>query len=792
MITNSTGYNFKVSFLRLAGEAAICVAVAALFAVTPSHAAPGATDTKSSQIAAEDQIPSEILAQGMKSLRRGAFGEAIVQIEAALPQLDRERDAGIMCDALVMLAQANQLTGKYRKALGNLERALPLARALMDKRRTASTLGGIGNAHIGLGNWDLAAKNLDEGYGLSMEAGATDLTAVILINRGNLLVSRTKNSEAVAAFRESAELAEKAGNASLAASATVNAATAAMRSGDYAGARSLLEKGSERLRISDGSYAGNYSRINAGLVYSDLINKIPGQGEPLARQAYSEFSAALAAAEKADDIRTVSYAYGYLGKLYENDHRYEEALELTRRAIFAAQQKNVTEALYRWHWQTGRILAGMGNIDEALASYRHSLRYLQAIRGEISSCYANPESSYHKTASAVCAELVDLLLQRASRLNPGESMEPYLAEARETLEALKVFELRDYFRDDCIDAARVVEKKLDAVSDKAVVVYPVLLPNRVELLVSFSGQLKRFTLPVGVEELTREVREFRKKLVKRTTWEFLPHAQKLYDWIIRPLEKDLDAMQLDTLVFVPDGPLRTIPMAALHDGTRFLVNRYPIAITPSLSLSDPRPVKREGARLLSLGITEAVQGFPGLPYVSDELSTIKGLYGGEQLINTQFRLSNVERQLKKEPFSIVHIASHGQFGGDLDSTFLLAFDEKFTMDRFAEYVGLFKFREEPLDLLTLSACETAAGDDRAALGLAGVAVRAGARSALATLWHVNDPASFDLISEFYLQLRKPGSTRAAALQTAQLKLINDQRYDHPGYWAPFLLINNWL
>ena len=152
----------------------------------------------------------------------------------------------------------------------------------------------------------------------------------------------------------------------------------------------------------------------------------------------------------------------------------------------------------------------------------------------------------------------------------------------------------------------------------------------------------------------------------------------------------------------------------------------------------------------------------------------------------------MELELKKEPFSLVHIASHGQFGGDVSETFLLAYDEHFSMDRFGEYVGLFRFRDEPLDLLVLSACETAAGDDRAALGLAGVAVRAGARSALATLWHVNDPGSYELIVEFYRQLRSPDISRAAALQAAQLKLAGDMRYEHPFYWAPFLLINNWL
>ena len=115
--------------------------------------------------------------------------------------------------------------------------------------------------------------------------------------------------------------------------------------------------------------------------------------------------------------------------------------------------------------------------------------------------------------------------------------------------------------------------------------------------------------------------------------------------------------------------------------------------------------------------------------------------------------------------------------------------EKLWLDRF---IGLFKYRDDPLELLTLSACDTAEGDDRAALGLAGVAIKAGARSALATLWEVNDEVSAQLVVDFYKELRDPSVSRVGALRRAQLKLLEDPRYDHPGFWSPFLLINNWL
>jgi CHAT domain-containing protein len=478
--------------------------------------------------------------------------------------------------------------------------------------------------------------------------------------------------------------------------------------------------------------------------------------------------------------------------LYEDEHRYSEALQLTRRAVFAAQQVNAPESLYRWQWQTGRLLKALGKNDDAISAYRRAVATLQPIRQELYVSYGSTRSSFRESIGPVYFELVDLLLQSAASMPARDQYEPYLIEARETVELLKAAELRDYFRDDCVDAARSRITRLETVSQGTVIVYPILLPDRTELLVSLPSGLKRFAVPVGADTLTQEVRGFRQKLEKRTTREYLLHAQKLYDWLIRPLEPDLASITVDNLVFVPDGPLRTIPMAALHDGKQFLISKYAVAITPGLDLTDPRAIKRENMKVLAVGLTESVQGFSPLPNVAAELQSIQALYGGDLLLNQNFLVSRLEKELRDERFTIVHIASHGRFEGDFAKTFLLTFDDKLTMERLDQFVGLFRFRDEPLELLALSACETAAGDDRAALGLAGVAVKAGARSALATLWHINDPASSTLITEFYRELRDPSVSRAVALQRAQLTLLHDPRYQHPGYWSPFLLINNWL
>jgi CHAT domain-containing protein len=532
--------------------------------------------------------------------------------------------------------------------------------------------------------------------------------------------------------------------------------------------------------------------VNIGLGYFDLRPNLPDAKESLLLLAHKALSEAGTTAESIGDRRTASYAWGHLGRLYEEEHRYQEALQLTRRATFAAQQVNAPESLYRWEWQTGRLLKKLGTIDDAIGSYRRAVRTLQSIRPELTVSYGAPQTSFRETMGPVYFELVDLLLQRGASLQDRNQAGPYLIEARETIELFKAAELRDYFRDDCVDTALSKITTLDVVAQTAVVIYPILLADRTELLLSLPSGLKRVLVPVGAETLTEEVRQLRRRLEKRTTREYLPHAQKLYNWLIRPLEADLAASSIDTLVFVPDGALRTIPMAALHDGKQFLIAKYAVGITPSLSLSDPRPLKREDMKVLAVGVTEAVQGFPALPNVAAELQELQTLFGSQNLINREFLAANFEKRLKEEQFSIVHVASHGEFGNDVENTFLLTFDDKLSLDRVNEMVGVFRFRDDPLELLTLSACDTAAGDDRAALGLAGIAIKAGARSALATLWNINDEAAVDLVLDFYRQLKNPATSRAVALQRAQLKLIENPRYEHPGFWSAFLMINNWL
>jgi CHAT domain-containing protein len=643
--------------------------------------------------------------------------------------------------------------------------------------------------------WGSVALRADAAQRCETPAGATPVAvgelspAAAALARGNRLLSEGAPAEALSAYEKSERLAREADGEPLALRAGANAARAAVEAGRVETAEAHLER--VEAAVDGVADAGERAALRIHLARSWLrlapLRRKPEWGR---LRAAAILQRAAHDAEIAADARLFSYALGYRAELYAQAGQRDEAQALARRALIAAQQADAPDAAYRWHAQLGRLQRSAGDRGAALASYRQALAVLSEVRGQLAA-NAGGEVAFRAEVEPLYLELVDLLLRRAGEMD-AEPRQALLAEARGVLEDLKAAELREYFRDPCLDAQR---KASPDVIPRTLVVYPVLLPDRLELIVGASGQLERYAVPVGAEALEAEVRALRRTLEKRTTREYLRPARRLYDWLIRPLEPALARGEIDTLVFVPDRVLRTIPLAALHDRAsgRFLIERYPVAITPGLTLTDPRAIDRGAVRLLAAGISESVQGYPALENVKSEMRAVTAAFPGEQLLDGSFRAARFEDEVTGRPFGIVHIASHGEFSADSASSYVLAYDEKISMDRIADWIATTRFRSErPLELLALSACQTAAGDERAALGLAGVALRAGARSALATLWSVNDRATAELVAEFYAQLEDPGRSRAEALQGAQVKLMHAYHFRHPAYWSPFLLISSWL
>ncbi|QZZ21209.1 CHAT domain-containing protein [Leptothermofonsia sichuanensis E412] len=586
-----------------------------------------------------------------------------------------------------------------------------------------------------------------------------------------------------------------------------------------------------------------------------LVNEAPAQSPvPTLGDQGAEFAQieailnrALTVTRHLGDGRTESYALGNLGRLYRYSQP-DQALQLTIQAQLVAQNANAGDSLYRWQWQAGQLRRDRGEGLPAIASYRQAIATLKTIRSDIVAASRDLQFDFRDAVEPVYRELIELLLEqetgegkqkaeergeaRGERRQKAEGKRqkaenrmagrfyssPFLEEVLDVLESLKLAELQNFFGDDCVEVAQFAGDRSPTGQDRTAVLYSVILNDRTDMILRLpgasteanspvaagkavpaaatppaDGRLIAYSVPLGGHQMQLEIDQLRRHLEDRATLEYRAQAEKLYDLLIRPLEAELAAAQPHTLVFVNDGALRNVPMAALYDGQQFLIEKYAVATTPGLRLTVRQSGDRSNLQALILGLTVQREQFAPLAFVSEETKEVKQILGGTRLLDGQFNVSELQAHLQKSSYPIVHIATHGKFGPDADSTYLLGFDGKLRLN---ELDNLLRLRPslQPVELLTLSACETATGDNRAALGIAGVAVRAGVKSAVATLWTINDAATVPLITEFYRQLRQPQVTKAEALRQAQLTMLRSSQFEHthPAVWSPFVLIGNWL
>ncbi|MCP4110388.1 MAG: CHAT domain-containing protein [Desulfobacteraceae bacterium] len=485
-------------------------------------------------------------------------------------------------------------------------------------------------------------------------------------------------------------------------------------------------------------------------------------------------SDALTEALKSPEDPSLSHSiFGYLGQAYEKKKQYKAASDLTRKALFYSGN-GFPESRYLWEWQLARLHKAQGDTEKAVEYYRKAIKTLTPVRHTLYADY-RIINNFAEEIRPVYLGLADLLLSRGK-----------IAEGRDVMESLKKAEMQEYFLDNCI-AEKAQAEPVNHTQPGTAVIYPIILPDRLSVILTLPSGMKEISISADSDTVAKTALLFRKQLQDLSVSYFLTTAETLHNWLIAPILNDLARENISTLVIVPDGVLRLVPFAALYDGGSFLVEKYALCYTPAMSfVSTESP--QHGQTLIS-GLSDAVQGFTRMPNVRKELDSVKKITGsGTVLHNADFTLENLTRELRNSSYSGVHIATHAVFGGTPKETVLLTYDSRISMN---DLELLTDSGRQDIDLLVLSACETALGDDRAALGLAGTAVRAGVKSAVATLWSANDSSTAELMNEFYQQI-KAGRTKAEALQEAQKKLIAQRKFRKPRYWAPYLLIGNWI
>jgi len=548
--------------------------------------------------------------------------------------------------------------------------------------------------------------------------------------------------------------------------------------------------------------SGNQLILNT-LQTATCISTIPWQNIAQNLQTIIDIS------QQRKDLKTQSYALGYLGRLYEQHAQdskeyLKTAKTHTQKALSIAQSLdlNAPELAYQWQWQLGRILekTQSPHSSEILSAYKAAFNTLQSLRQELVSSNRDLQFSFRDEVEPVYRKYVDLLLQD----NPSQDN---LKEARNVIEALQLAELDDFFNDACITAKpEQIDEILDNADSETAFIYEIILEDRVASIIKLPQQpLEYYPAQVQHTTLQGEIQQLRRYVSDRPIFpdEVLQAAKKLYPWIIEPLEKRLaEEEKINTLVFVLDRPLQNIPLGVLYDKSNqeyFLEKDYTIVLSLGLQLIQTQPWQLGNQNPMQaftggVGIPQKIGefNFEEIKELELELNTVSGILKTEQpLIDEQFTPEAIKDKISAADLDIIHFKTHGQFSSDPEKTFIVAYNDLVNSEELGSYLQQSNQAEEDnIKLLVLSACKTAQGDNRATLGLAGMAVRSGAASIISSLWVARDERNTELMEYFYTELLKPNTTRAKAFQQAQKMLF--EQHQEPYYWGTYVFLGNWL
>jgi CHAT domain-containing protein/uncharacterized protein HemY len=719
-------------------------------------------------------------AQALQTL--GLYRRAQTLLEQANQQLQANPDSRVKVQGLQSLGIALQELGDPKTSQTLLTQSLAIAQKLNPTPDTSPILLSLGNVTRDLQEDD---KALD--YYQKAAKNATDSLIQIKaqLNQLSLLINTEQEDAAIALLPQIQLSLATLSPSRAAVYAQVNFADSLMRMSTGAGEQGSKEAGEQERQFVGAGLTDNLTPKTDNLTKPALVSN-PGSAKALTKDsAIAQLLAkAIQQARQIQDAKAESYAIGQLGKLYEQKQQLAEAQKLTQQALSLIPGINAGDIAYLWEWQLGRILEKQGNIKDAVAAYTVAVETLRSLRSDLIAL-PNLQFYFRERVEPVYRQLVGLLLK-------SDPSQKNLQKAREVIESLQLAELDNFFRNTCIQAQ---SQQIDQVDPTAAVIYPIILPDRLAVILSLPGQpLRHYQTQLPEAEVNNAFVQLRKFLNPvLSNKQRLRYSQDIYDWLIRPIEAALADNEIKTLVFILDGALRNLPMAALYDGEQYLIEKYSVAVSPGLQLLEPRALDRERLQALIGGLSEERQGFSALPGVELELKKISDQVPSEMLFNQEFTTTTLEQEISAVPFPVVHLATHGQFSSEVEDTFILTWEGQVNVNDLDQLLQV-REREDsqPIELLVLSACQTATGDQRAALGLAGVAVRSGARSTLATLWSVRDESTAQLMAEFYQSLTQAENSKAESLRQAQLSILNNPKYEHPYYWAPFVLVGNWL
>ena len=781
----------------------------------------------------EDAIYWSIFAKaantlGNWQLATGKPKLALATWEDAAQYYDRSSDRQGMIIAQINQTKALQYLGFTVRGVKLLEQ---INRSLAEQADSPFKATGLRYVAQGLGrigNLSQARQILQQSINLAQSNQAKSLAWLELGNTARQLSDRALtigNQTSAQAYLEQAESAYQqtivmAQSATLKLRAQLNQLSLKIKSEEYDNAATLAAQLEQPILNLSPSRSNIYAQLNYARSLSCLHWVARGTTTSIAASACSpeklpssatqlNLSSELTSTANIAQIITTArrqannladklaeaQAIAQLAEIYELDQDWSTASNLTQEALILLEGTQAPGIVYLLEWQLGRILKQQGKITQAIAAYDQAIASLSAVREDILFIDRQAQFSFRDRVEPVYREFAALLLTTEGQNQPSQSN---LRRAISAIDSLQLAELENFLGCNISELIKLDENPVDS---SAARIYPIILPDKIATIIEIPGK------PLNYREISLSSTEVETTLFTLQdnlaepgkTPELLQQSEKVYQWLIAPLESLLAAnSQIETLVFVLDSSLRNIPLSALYDGKQYVLEKdYAVAVAPRLELFAPRAAT-SNLKVLTGGveISQTIEGrdFSSIEQVKQELSQIAAVVDtSDPLLNEEFTEANIQQQLQIGNFSAIHWKTHGIFSSDPSETFLVAYQDSIKANELQSLVQIAtQGGIEPLELLVLSACETAKGDNRAVLGLAGLTVRTGARSTLSSLWKADDRATTLLMTKFYQQLTQPGINKAQALQQAQLSLLREEGYFAPHYWATYILVGSWL
>ncbi len=713
-------------------------------------------------------------------LHQGQAETALERWQQAQTYYEQAKDQQGSLGSQINQAQALQQLGFYRRARQQLEAINQQLTPLPNSEMKVAGLRSLGLALQTMGD-PTGGEVLESSLKVAQALGDRTAISPVMLSLGKFAAAADEFAQALDYFEQAERSTQNPTEQLQAKLSQLQLLIEHGQSQDSANlATQIAQQIKTQLLTLSPSRTSLYTAINFVATLNDLEN--PAQLVPLAELSQLT-QQVVKSAQSINDRSAEAYALNQWGQLYDRTKQIPEAQAITQKSLQIARSLQADNLIAQSAWQMGRLEKRQGNRSAAIDYYKEAVKSLQAIRGDLIAVNQDVQFSYRESVEPVYRELVELLVE-------GQPGQVELVQARDLIESLQVAELDNFFREACLDKA----KQINQLDPTATVVYPIILPDRLAVILSTGDQPLRYYSIEQSQEVTNQAiaAMYRSLSPVADSRDRLARSQQLYDWLIRPAAAAGAFKDTKTLVFVLDGRLRNIPMSALHDGKQYLIENYAVTLSPGLQLMSSKSIAAGQSSAIIGGISDARSGFAALPGVETEVNTIARTVSSSTLLNKAFTGHALADRIKDSQADIVHLATHGQFSSRLEDTFLLTWDGRVNVKELSELLRSREGRQsQAIELLVLSACDTATGDDRAALGLAGLAVKSGARSTIATLWPVKDKAAALMMTEFYNNLQKPHVNKAEALRQAQLHLLQKTDFREPFFWSGVVLVGNW-